>query len=919
MAETPQSETNSRAFALRAAQWVGCSGAHKFEGKWMPCETHEELMRASSGAEPGRKSEPFIELQERYKKRKKKGKNKHWEKLRETGIVGITTLDDGGIVATPVSLKAMIPGLSPRDSDPDVFPEIESARRRSRMLGCIGVRRITSQSGRTVWMPCTNNTDYARVAGTTFLGRMRQREQQERAVRKLFERVTNRQRKKSIMRDIYGDDAIDAAMQNIDKKALGRSIRRAIMPNRASRRITRRINAVIEGVLDPRLRRDVDRDGFIFDGTWREMPDPTRDAAPTQALRSVTRGSINTGQRRGRQMGVGASSLGAVQQGSAQVRPPSKPTLVSIRNIKFKPGKDMWPTSALLGSAALRDKTDEELQIMLFGSQSKRSREILDAMKQPNAHIDGFLADRLAVSVLRTHPNLIWKDWGTSVEEEENPARRYSVSKMSKQNIERVKQIRQGLSEGKTRTEIAREMNISQQRVSQLLKQSARDESIEITTPRAIRSASRTRGQVRRDERGNIVGGEGRAALAKMDEERINKLREIGLSDEEINILLTGNKEGINRPESQTSAIDDAKLRRRKPKPEDTPMRSASRDQTQSRFLGLRSSSRDIMDMPESSRMHILDWARARPTFIRPYQLVEKYDREGGLQPGDWRKLKKFYDGFGPESGRQRFGMRSSSRTSEGTALANIGAERMKQIILDRVRKESSGKPDGTKTHYMIAGLAGQGKTTLLEHLVSTGQIPDSSKAAHADSDFIKKGLRGYEAGLGTTAVHRESTRAQADVINTARDRGMDIVSEGIGIRWGEYKTTSDKGYKKVMHIAYTPLDISTERVKKRNEKPGERKIPISLVTEKADWLYDTVLRHLDRGLGEVYIWDTDVPEGAAPRVIAKVVDGEFTVFDKTKFKKWSEEMGGKRGGDSNLKYWENRFKKQDSGYSPAF
>jgi len=43
--------------------------------------------------------------------------------------------------------------------------------------------------------------------------------------------------------------------------------------------------ARIEGVLDPRTRRDVDRDGMIFDGTWREMPDPTRFAQ--QALRGA--------------------------------------------------------------------------------------------------------------------------------------------------------------------------------------------------------------------------------------------------------------------------------------------------------------------------------------------------------------------------------------------------------------------------------------------------------------------------------------------------------------------------------------------------------------------------------------------------------------------------------------------------------
>jgi predicted ABC-type ATPase len=207
----------------------------------------------------------------------------------------------------------------------------------------------------------------------------------------------------------------------------------------------------------------------------------------------------------------------------------------------------------------------------------------------------------------------------------------------------------------------------------------------------------------------------------------------------------------------------------------------------------------------------------------------------------------------------------------------------------------------------MIAGLAGQGKSTLLQHLIETGQIPDTRRAAHADSDFIKQGLVGYERGLGTSAVHRQSTVAQKEVINEAQKRGMDIVSEGIGVRWAEYKTTQDPGYKKVMHVAYTPLDIAEKRVAKRNQQGG-RQIPLSLVRQKADWLYGNTLSHLSSGLGELYIWDTDVPENTPPKIIAKVIDGQFEVFDEKKFKEWTVEHGGSRGGDSNLAYWRSKF-----------
>jgi len=58
--------------------------------------------------------------------------------------------------------------------------------------------------------------------------------------------------------------------------SIGRAVRGAIPNRRSGGKMRRLASRVIEGVLDPRKRRDLDGDGMIFDGTWREMPDPTR-------------------------------------------------------------------------------------------------------------------------------------------------------------------------------------------------------------------------------------------------------------------------------------------------------------------------------------------------------------------------------------------------------------------------------------------------------------------------------------------------------------------------------------------------------------------------------------------------------------------------------------------------------------------
>lgn len=73
-------------------------------------------------------------------------------------------------------------------------------------------------------------------------------------------------------------------------RAIGRAVggaARGITPNRRTRGVASRF---VSGVLDPRKRRDIDGDGMIFDGTWREMPDPNRFARVPDKLRSSETG-----------------------------------------------------------------------------------------------------------------------------------------------------------------------------------------------------------------------------------------------------------------------------------------------------------------------------------------------------------------------------------------------------------------------------------------------------------------------------------------------------------------------------------------------------------------------------------------------------------------------------------------------------
>jgi hypothetical protein len=206
--------------ALKMAQNLGCKGTHKDEkGNWMPCSSMDELNKISNRAEPKKKKSEDTDKTKRSDGKKKrraifdsnwekinKESSDDWETLEEAGVISIDRISGGGIISGK-SLQGRSALTGPeyvRDSDPDVFPDIESARMRGRQLGCIGVSRRISKAGRTVWMPCTNMSDYARLAGTTSLGRRHQRRSFENAVRTVLMSNDKRpKRKVSIYQELY--------------------------------------------------------------------------------------------------------------------------------------------------------------------------------------------------------------------------------------------------------------------------------------------------------------------------------------------------------------------------------------------------------------------------------------------------------------------------------------------------------------------------------------------------------------------------------------------------------------------------------------------------------------------------------------------------------------------------------------------
>lgn len=242
-----------KAQAMRMAELMGCTGIHRCkDGSWMPCSSMEEMQRISKLAEgpkwqealPSKKVDRVSSdrrSRRKIRRSRRKMNRRFWENLTERPVSSIQTLGDGSLVSGPASggitasgpismasadsntqvkssiVSAITGGTllpwttgykgrppapsttnSPqyvRDNDPDVFTDIESARFRARQIGCIGVSRRMSKTGRIVWMPCTNNTDFANRSGSTALGRRNKKRELDRSIRTIVSSELKKRKK----------------------------------------------------------------------------------------------------------------------------------------------------------------------------------------------------------------------------------------------------------------------------------------------------------------------------------------------------------------------------------------------------------------------------------------------------------------------------------------------------------------------------------------------------------------------------------------------------------------------------------------------------------------------------------------------------------------------------------------------------
>lgn len=320
------SATLAKMRALREAKRLGCSGAHQTEdGQWHPCSSAESLRAISPEKLLAKPNIVLPPMRRRDQVGTAKIK-KQWENLGQRGIVSIDTISGGGLVSGSIS-KELLSG--PRDSDPDTFTDIESARARSRQLGCIGVSRRTTLSGRTVWMPCTNMTDLANRTGRTALGRRNMERQAQRFITEAFKKRDReiskaKVRRKSLLDDLHGisnkqnTPSRVRTFIDIQTKGLGPRIGRGLRSAPSGMTFVDITGAI-----------DADKDGIVFEGKPLERPIIPKFILPDGIARRVQRLIQGTAEQNEKTRRLsGNDSLGEIDANQLASIVGIQPTLV---------------------------------------------------------------------------------------------------------------------------------------------------------------------------------------------------------------------------------------------------------------------------------------------------------------------------------------------------------------------------------------------------------------------------------------------------------------------------------------------------------------------------------------------------------------------------------------------------------------
>jgi predicted ABC-type ATPase len=192
-------------------------------------------------------------------------------------------------------------------------------------------------------------------------------------------------------------------------------------------------------------------------------------------------------------------------------------------------------------------------------------------------------------------------------------------------------------------------------------------------------------------------------------------------------------------------------------------------------------------------------------------------------------------------------------------------------------KRRTQGQP---KRFISVGGAPGSGKSTL--RFSGKHGIPLPDESVHIDADEIKtvipEAIEMHKAGNPHwgDSVHEES-RIIADIgLKVALENEHDVVYDSTGqfnSGFGTLKSARAKGYEIVLHYNVAPQEILESRITER-EKNDARRLPRHIIHAVYSRNFD-IMPKVAKSADEFYLWDTDVPDGTEPVLLARKLKGK--------------------------------------------
>ena len=972
------SKTMSKMRALRQAQKLGCSGAHQMDdGAWHPCSSHDDYVSAKKRIQ----SSSVIGTPPQRDARGSNKIKKQWETLGQRPISAIDNIQGGGLVAGAPSaligggivsgggmgMKSL--GWAPHDNDPDVFTDIEVARNRSRQLGCIGVSRRVSRGGKTVWMPCTNMSDYARLTGSTSLGRRHMRQAAERTITEAFKKIKpkpKRERSKSLFSELHLEAHRKVLAAQVNHVQVNEMEFKGLGP-----KLGRGLRSAPPGMvfIDITGAIDADKDGIVFEGKPLERPIIPKFTIPESLAGRVSRlveGTAEQNEKNRRlsgdpmagsiterdvqnlvsSLGIGSSGLSSRRRNNdwventvltqgilppvdAGVPIPKKFVRAARATVRAR----TWPMRKVAGK--YENNSNEQLKWLVDKnviSSPGTLREALEnspylvgspknlARRIEEAEVDYDAGQQLAQSLkdqIDTNPAVA------------NFVRKYGLPVMVVTNYQ-------------PNTDTA---NFGPSMWMSTMAGWAPQGFIGFNAATYPSSSFYADGGHRgadtvmnmRHELAHAWETMAAKTNDKAKEHYIQQFAEMfqglqeiedrgdatfrttyheaawGTDDEHDSALKISNYAETARiewfAESFAYATDSNPANRNR-------VDNLSK-QNMAAVLGLdmwelesllgNGSLSSFDNDPFSSGMASSQRYGNSIFPSSPDSNWEEYVGWLNENPGyiDDAPLEMLLRANSDSLNENR---RMGMRSSTG--FLGQDEKRARAIIFDRVDKKRLGKQQPTYHH--VGGIPGSGKSTL----VATGVlgVPNNNDAFHIDPDEIKTHMDGWNGGRGAQALHPRSRRLTDLFMAEAAESHGDIVVQGIGKRTEHLTMMRNAGYRTVGHFVYVPSKEADTNISKRAEAGGAI-LGNGYGSHISDELRSrgTISRQITSGLyDEFYLWDNT---GRTPKIAAeRREDGTFIIHDQ---KVWDKFFGDRKYGNGSLsnaewakQYFEQRMPK---------